>query len=125
MPKVSFFTIRPAVHGQQARQHHHPVLAPERLKQTGGGSKSRIERLMNVMFLENVGWDERQLVNGRSEFGGHASRSNGHEANSGDSRGNLRHAIGQPGLLSWRWLISARSEHVSEASNPTSNKLRT
>jgi hypothetical protein len=31
------------------------------------------------MFLENVGRDERQLVNGLSEFRGHASRSNGHE----------------------------------------------
>ena len=38
---------------------------------------------------------ERQLVNGLSEFRGHASRSNGHEANSGDSRGNLQRAIGR------------------------------
>jgi hypothetical protein len=37
------------------------VLAPERLKQTGGGPKPRIERLVDVMFLENVGRD----VNGR------------------------------------------------------------
>ena len=32
---------------------------------------------------------ERQLVNRLSEFRGHASRSNGHEANSVESRGNL------------------------------------
>jgi hypothetical protein len=36
-----------------------PVFAPERLKQTGGGPDPRIERLVNVMFLEDVGRDER------------------------------------------------------------------
>jgi hypothetical protein len=41
------------------------------------------------MFLENVGRDERELVNGLSEFRGHASRSNGHEANSGGGARNL------------------------------------
>ena len=41
------------------------------------------------MFFEDVGRDERQLVNGLSEFGGHASCSNGHEANSGDSGRNF------------------------------------
>ena len=49
-----------------------------------------VERLMDAMFLENVGRDERQLVNGLSEFRCHASRSNGHEADSGDGRGNLQ-----------------------------------
>src|SRR5438105_15220974 len=66
-----------------------PVLAPERLEQAGGGAEPRIERLMDAMFLEDVGRDERQLVNGLAEFGGHASRSVGHEANSSDSSGNL------------------------------------
>jgi hypothetical protein len=35
-----------------------PVFAPQRLKQAGGGSEPRIERLVNAMFLEDVGWDE-------------------------------------------------------------------
>jgi hypothetical protein len=48
---------------------------------------------MNAMFFE-VGRDERQLVNGVSEFPGHASRSNGHEANSGDGGRNLQRANG-------------------------------
>jgi hypothetical protein len=47
-----------------------------------------------MMFLEDVCGDERQLENGRSEFWGHASRSDGHEADSGDSRGNLQRVIG-------------------------------
>jgi hypothetical protein len=76
-----------------------PVFAPERLEQTGGRPEPRIERLVNAMFFENVGRDERQVVNGVSEFRGHASRSNGHEANSGDSRGNLPHAAGRTGFL--------------------------
>jgi hypothetical protein len=50
---------------------------------------------VNAMFFEDVWRDKRQLVNGLSEFGGHASRSNGHEADSGDSRGNLQRAIGR------------------------------
>ena len=50
-----------------------PVFAPERLKQTRGRPEPRIERLVDVMFLENVCRDERQLVNGLSEFRGHAS----------------------------------------------------
>jgi len=65
------------------------VFAPERLKQAGGGPKPCIERFVDVMFLENVCRNERQVVNGFTEFRGHASRSNGHEANSGDRRGNL------------------------------------
>jgi hypothetical protein len=65
------------------------VFAPERLEQTGGGPKPRIERFVDVMFLENVGRDERELVNGLSEFRGHASRSNGHEADSGGGARNL------------------------------------
>jgi hypothetical protein len=68
------------------------IHAPQRLEQTGGRAEPRIERFVDAMFLENVGRDERQLVNGRSEFRGHASRSNGHEANSGDSSGNLQRA---------------------------------
>jgi len=65
------------------------VLPPQRLEQTGGGPEPRIERLVDPMFLEDVGRDERQLVNRLSEFRGHASRSNGHEANSGDGGRNL------------------------------------
>jgi hypothetical protein len=66
-----------------------PVFAPERLKQSGGRSKPRIERFVDPMFLEDVGRNERQLVNGRSQFRGHVACSIGYEANSGDSRGNL------------------------------------
>src|ERR1700720_4180138 len=76
-----------------------PVFAPERLKQTRGGAEPRIGRLVDAMFFENVGRDERQLVNGFTEFRAHASRSNGHEANSGDSRGNLQRAIWRLGLF--------------------------
>jgi hypothetical protein len=72
-----------------------PVFAPERLEQTGGRPEPRIERLVNAMFIEDVGRDERQLENGLSVFRGHASRSNEHEADSGDSRGNLPRAIGR------------------------------
>jgi hypothetical protein len=61
-----------------------PVFAPERLKQTGGGPEPRIERLVNAVFLEDVGRDKRQMVNGLSEFRRHASCSNRHEANSDD-----------------------------------------
>ena len=63
---------------------------------------TRIEWFVNAMFLEDVGRDERQM-NGLSEFRGHASRSNGHEANSGDGGRNLQRAIGRPGFLSCRW----------------------
>ena len=85
-----------------------PILAPERLEQPGGGPEPRIERLMDAMFFENVGRDERQLVNGFSEFGGHASRSNGHEANSGNGGRNLQRALERTGFLKCcRWLISA------------------
>jgi hypothetical protein len=44
------------------------------------------------MFFEDVCRDERQLVNGLSEFRGHALRSDGHEANSGDGGRNLQRA---------------------------------
>jgi hypothetical protein len=37
-----------------------PFFAPERLEQAGGGPKPRIERLVDVMFFENVCRDERQ-----------------------------------------------------------------
>ena len=43
----------------------------------GRQTEPRIERLMDTMFLEDDGRDERQLLNGLSEFWGHASRSNG------------------------------------------------
>jgi hypothetical protein len=45
----------------------------QRLEQTRGGPESRIERLVDAMFFENVGRDKRELVNGLSEFWGHAS----------------------------------------------------
>ena len=88
-----------------------PVFAPQRLKQAGGGSKARIERLVDAMFLENVCRDERQLVNGLSEFRGHASRSNGHEANSGGGGRNLPRAIGRTGFVGLRLLMSAGKVH--------------
>ena len=78
------------------------IFAPERLEQTGGGSEPRIERLVNVMFLEDGCRDEWQLMNGLSEFGGHASRSNGYEANSGDGGRNLPRAIEGIGFLQSR-----------------------
>jgi hypothetical protein len=45
------------------------------------------------MLFENVGRDERQLVHGFTEFGGHASRSHGHEADSVDGSRNLPHDL--------------------------------
>ena len=36
-----------------------PVFAPERLEQPRGGPKPRIERLVDAMFLEDVGRNER------------------------------------------------------------------
>src|ERR1700730_1463547 len=66
------------------------IFAPERLEQAGGRPEPRIERLVDAMFLENVWRDERQLVNGLTEFRDHASRSNGHEADSGDGGRNYR-----------------------------------
>jgi hypothetical protein len=53
---------------------------------------------VDAMFFENVGRDERQLVNGLTEFRGHASCSVGYEAGSGGSRGNLHHAVGGQGF---------------------------
>jgi hypothetical protein len=58
------------------------------------GDLGRIERFVDAMFLENVGRDERQLVNGLSELRGHASRSYGHEADLGGGGRNLGYAIG-------------------------------
>jgi hypothetical protein len=69
-----------------------PILAPERLKQTGGGAEPRIERLVHLVFIADIGWDERQVVNGFTEFRGHPSRSNGQEANSDDGGRNLQRA---------------------------------
>jgi len=58
------------------------------------------------MLFENVGRDERQLVHGFTEFGGHASRSHGHEAYSVDGSRNLPH--NQTDRISeMRWPISA------------------
>jgi hypothetical protein len=79
---VSFVSIT-------AADREAPLFPPQRLKQTGGGPKPRIERLVDVMFFENVGRDERQVVNGLTEFRGHASRSVGHGANSGSGGRNL------------------------------------
>ncbi len=83
-----------AVLAHVAANREVPILAPQRLEQTGGGSNPRIERLVNAMFFENVGRNERQLVNRPSEFRCHASRSNGCEANSGGCGRNLPRAIG-------------------------------
>jgi hypothetical protein len=63
-------------------------------------SKPRIEQFVDAMFLEDVRRDERQLLNGLSEFRGHASRSNGYEANSGDGGRNLQMAV--VGSIAWR-----------------------
>jgi hypothetical protein len=49
------------------------------------------ERLVNAMLFENVRPDERQLVSRFTEFRGHASRSNGHGADSAEGHGNLPH----------------------------------
>jgi len=91
-PAAEFAAL--AVFADVAADREVPAFAPERLEQTGGGSKPRIERLLDAMFLEDVGRDERQLVNGFTEFRGHASRSVGYEANSGYGGGNLPRAIG-------------------------------
>ncbi|MGB8899235.1 MAG: hypothetical protein WCC90_08390 [Methylocella sp.] len=39
-------------------------------------SETRFERLVHLVFIADIGWDERQGVNGFTEFRGHASRSN-------------------------------------------------
>jgi hypothetical protein len=44
--------------------------------------------------------DERQLLNGLSQFRDHASRSNGYEANSSDGARNLQMAVA--GSIAWR-----------------------
>jgi hypothetical protein len=55
---------------------------------------------MEAMFFEHGCRDERQLVNGLAEFRGHASHSNGYEANSSDGVRNLQQAIEPTGFLS-------------------------
>jgi len=80
-----------AVLSRIATDRQVPVLAPERLEQAGGGPEPHIKRLVDAMFLEDVGRDEGQVVNGFSEFRGHASRSKG-QANSGDGGRNLPRA---------------------------------
>jgi hypothetical protein len=81
------------------------------------------------MFLEDVGRDERQVVNGLSEFRGHASCSNGHEANSGYGGGNLRRAIGPPGILRYRLICADIVEkvhgHAGGLSRPEASCFRT
>jgi hypothetical protein len=54
---------------------------------------------VHLVFMADIGWDERQVVNGLSEFRGHASRSNGREANSGGGERNLPRTIGPIGFL--------------------------
>ena len=51
-----------------------------------------------MCFLRTSAGMSRQLVNGLTEFRGHASRSNGHEANSGYGGRNLQRAIGRTGF---------------------------
>jgi hypothetical protein len=63
-------------------------------------TEPRIERLMGAMFFEDAGRDERQLLNGLSEFGGHASRSNGYEVNSNGGARNLQMVM--VGSIAWR-----------------------
>jgi hypothetical protein len=65
------------------------------------------------MFFENVGRNERELVNGRSEFRGHASRSSGHEANSGGGGRNLPRAIGPLGEAALRLPVERRMNGIS------------
>jgi hypothetical protein len=66
-------------------------------------------------FLRAVGRDERQLVNGPSEFGCHFSCSVGYEADSGDGRGNLPRSIGRPECQRCRLLIT----HAGAGRRPT------
>jgi hypothetical protein len=68
--------------------------------------EARIERFVDAMFFEDICRDEWQLANGLSEFRGHASRSNGHEADSSGIGRNLPRAIGQSGFQRSRWLMS-------------------
>jgi hypothetical protein len=69
------------------------------VEQAGGGPEPRIEQFVDAMFLEDVDQDERQLVNGLSEFWGHASCSNGHEADSGDGGRYLPRVVDGTGFL--------------------------
>jgi len=62
---------------------------PPCFKQTVGRSEPRIERFVDATLLEHVHRDERQLVNGFTEFRDHASRSNERGADSAEGRGNL------------------------------------
>jgi len=57
---------------------------------------------VDTMFFEDISRDERHFVNGLFEFGGHASRSNGYEANSVGGGRYLPRAIGGTGFLQSR-----------------------
>jgi hypothetical protein len=61
------------------------------------------------MFLENVGGDERQLVNWLPNSGAMLRAPLGYEANSGGDGRNLQRAIGRTGFLRIRWLMSANT----------------
>jgi hypothetical protein len=69
--------------------------------------------MIAIMFLENGGRDERQVVNWLSEFRGHASRSNGHEANSGSGGRNLHRAIGPLGEAALWLPVERRMNGIS------------
>jgi hypothetical protein len=61
-PAAEFATL--AVLADIAADRQAPLCAPERLEQAGGGPEPRIERLVDPMFLENVGWDEPTIGEG-------------------------------------------------------------
>ena len=46
-----------AILADRAPDRQGPVVAPERLEQTGGGSEPRIERFVDPMFFENADRD--------------------------------------------------------------------
>ena len=71
--------------------------SPRLLHQHSGGREPRIERLMDAMFFEDVGRDERQLVDRLSEYRGHASRSDRHEVDSEAGGRNLQRATERMG----------------------------
>ena len=95
-----------------------PIFSPQRLEQTGDGPKPRIERFVDAVFFENVCRDERQVVNGFTQFRGHASRSNGHEANSGNSCGNLR-----MGSVGQQFIAAANCYRTPGLGRPISSHL--
>jgi hypothetical protein len=100
-----------------------PVFAPQRLEQTRGRPEPRIERLVNAVFLENVGRDKRQLVNRLSEFGGHGTCSVGYEADSGYAAKIYSAAIGRTRFLTGRRPVSA-GRYIICASSAASIRLR-